>query len=35
MEIENIILSEVTKTKNDLYGMFSLIVDVRGKKSTE
>jgi hypothetical protein len=34
MELENIILSEVTPTQNDMHGMYSLIVNI-SQKSTE
>ena len=35
MELENIILSEVTQTQKDLHGVSSLISGYQGKKSTK
>jgi hypothetical protein len=35
MELENIILSEVTETPKDMHGMYSLISGYLPKKSTE
>jgi hypothetical protein len=32
MELENIILSEVTQTQRDIHGMYSLKVDISQKK---
>lgn len=31
MELENIILSEVTQTQKDMHGMYSLISDISHK----
>jgi hypothetical protein len=33
MELENIILSELTQTQNDIYGMYSLISGCQPKSS--
>ena len=35
MELENIILSEVTQTQKDMHGMYSLISGYQPKNSTE
>ena len=35
MDLENIILSEVTQTQRDMHGMYSLIMDISQKKVPE